>query len=277
MMVSGTSYRNGSWVWLPAAVFFTLAGLIYWLDLNTSLFIWANISGSQFSEAFWSYLTILGDTLVAVVLVLPFARRYPQVVWAIMIALILGAIIVRTGKNFFDVPRPPAVLPADSFHVIGKAYNRQSFPSGHSFTAFTIAAIWVFHCVRHRLVFVSILTLALVVALSRIMVGVHWPVDVFASAGAGWLTGWISVIISRKIHWGLSIWGRRIILLLLVVSAVALAFHNTDYPLANQLQKIIIVIGGFTGFIYLFNAFSAPEQVVMRKDGRVNISSVAKQ
>lgn len=273
MIVSGTSYSNSSWIWLPPVFFFVLAGLIYWLDLNTSLFIWTNIAASQLPDAFWSNLTILGDALVVVVLVLPFARRYPQVIWAMIIALIIGAIVVRTGKNWFDVLRPPAVLPAESFHLIGKAYNRNSFPSGHSFTAFAIAAIWVFHCVQHRLIFMSILTIALAVGISRIVVGVHWPVDVFAAAGAGWLTGWISVVISRKVHWGLGVWGRRVILSLLVISAIALAFHHTDYPLADEFQRLIVAIGGFTGFIYLFNSISSPEQVEMQKDGRVAISS----
>lgn len=272
MIVSGTDYRNASWIWMPPAIFFMLAGLIYLLDLNKSLFIWINLAGSFLPDMFWSWFTILGDTLVAVVLILPFARRYPQVVWTVMIALILGAIVIRTGKNLFHIPRPPAVLPPESFHLIGKAYYRHSFPSGHSFTAFTFAAILVFHCVKHRIVFMGIMLVALIVGISRIIVGVHWPADVFAGAGAGWLTGWVSVLISRKLHWGLTLWGRRITLTLLTLSAVALAFHNTDYPLASELQKMIIAVGGFTGFIYLFNAFTRPDQVTMQKDGRVIVT-----
>jgi undecaprenyl-diphosphatase len=110
-----------------------------------------------------------------------------------MAALTLGAVVGGLAistllKSGFDRPRPDLV-PHDSF-----VYTA-SFPSGHSMMAavtyLTLAAMLcrVQPSLRLRVfLLLAALLVTLLVGLSRVYLGVHWPSDVLAgwSAGAAW-------------------------------------------------------------------------------------------
>ncbi len=248
--------RSDPWVWLPALSAIILALLVWLWQLNEPLFLFLNEAGKLIPETVWSSLTVLGDTLIAVLLVLPFAYRYPRLVWAMMIALVLGTLVVRTGKNLFDVARPPAILDLQQIHVIGPAHRRDSFPSGHSLTAFIMAALWVFLIARSLWLRLTLIILAALVGLSRVMVGVHWPVDVLVGAALGWLIGCASVALSWRWAWGMRDVPQTLFLILLLLSVIALAFHQTHYPLARWLQDVVIIVAGMSGSIQLYERFA---------------------
>jgi len=97
-------------------------------------------------------------------------------------------------KNFFDRPRPDLV-------PHGSYVYTSSFPSGHSMmSAITFLSIGALlasaqqnlHIRAYLLGIAAFLTL--MVGLSRVYLGVHWPTDVLAgwTAGAGWaLLCWV--------------------------------------------------------------------------------------
>lgn len=102
-----------------------------------------------------------------------------------------GLLISSTAKAFFDRPRPELV-PYDAF------VNTSSFPSGHSMMAAVVyltLGVLVARTLPQRRLKVYVLSLAviatLLVGISRVYLGVHWPTDVLA----GWLAGflWASV------------------------------------------------------------------------------------
>lgn len=76
---------------------------------------------------------------------------------------------------------------------IGYEYN--SFPSGHATTVFALAAALSLFFPRWRVPFFS---LAVVVGLSRIIVGAHYPSDVMAGAYVGAMTVVLLVLFSRR-------------------------------------------------------------------------------
>lgn len=101
----------------------------------------------------------------------------------------LGAMAVSSGlKQLIDRPRPDLV-------PHGAVVYTASFPSSHSMqsaaTYLTMGALLA-QVQKRRRVKAFILAIALIVTLlvgiSRIYLGVHWPTDVLAgwSAGAGW-------------------------------------------------------------------------------------------
>lgn len=77
---------------------------------------------------------------------------------------------------------------AFSFQNLFNDWTFQSFPSGHSATAVAMAFVIGFMCPP---LFPILLVVGLVVALSRVPVGMHYPTDVFAGILVGMLGAYL--------------------------------------------------------------------------------------
>ncbi|WP_130804856.1 phosphatase PAP2 family protein [Acinetobacter ihumii] len=91
-------------------------------------------------------------------------------------------------KWCFDRPRPPEL-----YHLV-HSYGA-SFPSAHSVYAATLATLVILLAQRHthRLFFITIACLwLLIMGLSRVYAGVHYPTDVLAGWSIGFI--WISLL-----------------------------------------------------------------------------------
>lgn len=115
------------------------------------------------------------------------ARRYRTALFA-SIAVPGGILLSTVMKMGFDRPRPDLV-PHEAM-----VYTA-SFPSGHSMmsavTYFTLAALLIRVQPALRLkayLLILAILLTLLVGISRVYLGVHWPTDVLAgwTAGASW-------------------------------------------------------------------------------------------
>jgi undecaprenyl-diphosphatase len=96
-------------------------------------------------------------------------------------ALATTFILVQFIKVVIAYPRPFAVLPQTVLLIPDQA--GYSFPSMH--TALTVAAAMSIF-VHHRRLGLLLLLLALLVGISRIYVGVHYPIDVVVGGLIGW-------------------------------------------------------------------------------------------
>jgi len=220
------------------------ASLIGALDLNQSLFLWLNqlglsdsLNGNTVHDHFWSSATLLGDTLAAFTLLALFLRKRPDIVWALFLAALFTTAWVHGLKNGVDSLRPLAILGPDSVHVIGAALNKYSFPSGHTATAFTLAAVI---CLRgvHPALAITALLLATLAGVARAMVGAHWPIDILFGALGGWVAALIGVRLYAR--WPLPARPAVHITLTLILFACALSlllFHDSGYPLALPMQQ----------------------------------------
>ena len=212
-------------VWLLpllTGIIFLILILFNW---NQPLFLALNRIGPATSESLWAHITVLGDTLVALALCLPLWRRRPDLVWALLFAVVLSALWVHVLKQAADVPRPPAVL--QGLHVIGPAYKAGAFPSGHATTAFTIAGLFALGFRSPVLTTVSLLV-ALAIGLSRMVVGVHWPLDVLAGVFGGWLCAAAGLRIGKRTeNFGRKAWVQWILGLLLVACCLVLIYGNS--------------------------------------------------
>ena len=220
---------------VAAVLFITVAGL----DVNAPLFLVLNKLGSATSDALWANVTVLGDGMVAFALCLPLWRRRPDILWALAFLAIFGTLWVHGMKPLVDVARPPAVL-GDQVHIIGRAYKAHSFPSGHATTAFALAGLLALG-IASRAWIAGVVALATVVAISRAVVGVHWPLDILAGAFGGWLCAVLAHWLGQRTrNFGERPWVQWILAALLTACAVALvAGYPDDYPQALLFQRMI--------------------------------------
>jgi undecaprenyl-diphosphatase len=110
------------------------------------------------------------------------SRRLPVTFLAAAAAAGAASLAVTPLKDLFERARPPE---ADlGLGALVALPENASFPSGHSATAFAAATAVAIMCPRLRPV---VLILAAAVALSRVYLRVHFPLDVLAGGilGAG--------------------------------------------------------------------------------------------
>ncbi len=238
------------WTWLVPLICLLSAGTIITFDANQRLFLFFNHwAHGNFGTMFWANTTILGDSLVAFSLLGLLARKRPDIVWALLIAALFAAAWVHLLKPLFHIPRPLAALGADMVHVIGVELRRNSFPSGHTTTAFTLAGVI---CLRgvHPALAALVLLLATLAGISRAVVGAHWPLDILAGAFGGWLAAVIGVALSKKWPAPMGRTAQTVIgLVLLACGLVLLFWHDVQYPAVVLQMGIGVVsmvsVGGY--------------------------------
>jgi len=118
--------------------------------------------------------------LVTLMLWLLQVPGYQSFTLLLAIALVIERALYFTLKNSLKRRRPQQAVPG--FHSLIKASDQFSFPSGHSSGAFLLAtALIVLIAGSSAVLFLW----AVSVALSRVLLGVHFPGDTVAGAFMG--------------------------------------------------------------------------------------------
>jgi len=237
--------------WLVIGVPLLALVLLFSVEIggvDTSLFYAFNGLSRYTGPGVWAHITILGDGLVTAVLFLPWIRKYPERVWAGVIGALLMVLILRLFKGMWGLPRPLAVLPVETVEVIGPGHRRGSFPSGHTATFFLLLGIWALSN-RNRVASVLLVIPGILVGVSRMAVGVHWPTDVLAGAALGWTSAWLGLRWAEQAPWGMRRTGQVILGILLLIGAlVLLLIDHTGYPGVLLFQRglagLCLVFGG---------------------------------
>ncbi len=150
-------------------------------------------------------VTLITLTVVAVAGFLIAARRYGPALYVVA-SVVTGTMLSQGLKSVYARPRPDIAPHLDVIHTA-------SFPSGHALVTtvcyLTLGAL-VMGLVESRRVRVYVLTMAIAVSvlvgISRVYLGVHWPSDVAAgwSLGTAWavLTFLVLKYVRRARHWG---------------------------------------------------------------------------
>lgn len=232
---------------LAQLTFFALALLViafigYQLQGYHFAFPEINSLASHIPEWVLHNMTVFGDGTLILSLVLALANRNVQLHWVVFWAAIIGAIVSNTLKGYFDAPRPPAVLIAGEFLQFGKMYKQYSFPSGHTLTAFLIAAVGYYFASRAWQK-VGFIALGVMVGLSRIWLGVHWPIDTLVGGALGIFCGSAAVVIGSRWRSGINPVMHGFILFLLVVAALLCLLDKNDYQYALPMLYVVALLG----------------------------------
>lgn len=160
------------------------------IESDANLFLYLNtLFSTPGWSGFFSQVTHLGNGWGQALLVLPgmyflsrdkFRTHFP----AMVITAALGGLLVVGAKEVVRRPRPPAHFAAEnvSIHTPQGEPSDYSFPSGHTQTAFSTAGYLSFLFPVLSPIF---LLLAALVGVSRVALGVHFPLDVAVGAALG--------------------------------------------------------------------------------------------
>lgn len=219
---------------VPALLLALLAGVIDSIGIDAPLFLALNKAFSVFPDAAWANLTVLGDALVTLALLTLLASRYPMLLPAGLLAGLFATVLTRSLKPLLEVDRPLSVL-GEQVHTIGIDLHNFSFPSGHTTAAFVLAGVYALVLQRDRLT-ALLFCVALLVGLSRIAVGAHWPLDALSGATLGWCSAWMGWKLASNWQWSQSRLGQRVMAGIFLLFSLLLFTLKTGYPQAFWLQ-----------------------------------------
>lgn len=123
-------------------------------------------------------------------------------VLALTVAVIVASVVYRA--------RPFLTLPSGQVHLLIPHSNDSSFPSDHATGSAAFAAgMWRSPDRSARWVFAGT---ALLVGISRLIAGVHWPSDILVSLVLGGLVAWgtfaLEPLLRPLLDWILQLFGR---------------------------------------------------------------------
>jgi undecaprenyl-diphosphatase len=173
--------------------------------LSETLLAWDSAVSALGEEVRWAPLTlvfVLASTwfvkwplIVAVGGCFDAKRRcFPRAACAAALAVTTTALLVTVFKELFDRARPPVADPG--LDPVGVVPDSASFPSGHAATAFAaaVAVALVYPRLGRPLV-----ALAVVIAVSRVYLGVHYALDVAVGTALGIAVGVAAAYAVRRL------------------------------------------------------------------------------
>ena len=126
---------------------------------------------------------------VVLLFALGYKRQFPELIRIVLVCGI-SFILVSVFRFFFNAKRPYAMYEYEP--VVAKEKEGQSMPSRHVFSAFVIAMAFAYINWKFSIIFFVVATL---IAIHRVIVGVHFIKDVVVGALIGIVSGVIGFFI----------------------------------------------------------------------------------
>jgi membrane-associated phospholipid phosphatase len=197
--------------WVVASVSALVVVATYWMALQpgadeaqTAVVRWINDPPPPFGAVLAATNSLFRPVPLAVVALALFAwimvtargsARW-EVLRAMVIGFALAELITQVLKRTADQTRPTASIPGLDVHGYPKDPFGNAYPSAHTSVAVgLVAALWPWLTRPQR---VAGATVALLVALNRLYIGAHWPVDVIGGAAIGVFAGAVCWLVAAR-------------------------------------------------------------------------------
>ncbi len=176
-------YKN-KYFFIPYLIFLLICSTLLLLFSKTELHILSNEANSPFFDTFFKYATYLGDgTMIAILFIGLLFIRY-RYAFAFLTGSLLTSLIVNIFKKvvFHGMYRPSKyfeLYESYKLHLIEgvKLHSLQSFPSGHTATAFNLFLTMAL-MVNNNILKFFFFVMAVLVAYSRVYISQHFLVDI---------------------------------------------------------------------------------------------------
>lgn len=143
---------------------------------------------------FFKWITHLGGARVTIAVPLILLAVGPLELRLVCLvalgSLVISHVIVQLTKRVFRRIRPYLSIPKATVH--GFLFKDHSFPSGHSTAVFAIVTPFAIY---DSFLAPILLVMAFTVAVSRVVLGVHYPSDVAAGSILGALTAFLGCLL----------------------------------------------------------------------------------
>jgi membrane-associated phospholipid phosphatase len=209
--------------------------------MTSDLIKWIQSFHSDWLDQFFILVTMLGEEYFYIaILGLIYWNINKQTARFLVLILALSATFNGAIKEIVGYSRPIGEEGIRSIYT--DTAEGTSFPSGHTqnATAFFGSAGLV---AKSPLLWIVFLTLIFLVAISRLYLGVHWPLDVVAGIGFGVLSIAAGKFIYDKCEREGEFWPYFVILVLAVVSVFFL--DSSAY-----IKAVALLIGYLVGYFF---------------------------
>jgi membrane-associated phospholipid phosphatase len=174
-----------------------------YVKIQEPIFFYFNNLLGQFSSIEHN-LTQIGDETIIFSFLTLFLVKAPKIWESLLSASIVSLIFSSLLKMIFWIPRPQQIYDNSKITIIGvRAIGFSSLPSGHSITIFTTLTVILFAFLpkKHHNKVMYITAFVIIgfgIAMSRVGVGAHHPLDVVIGCIIGYICGLLGIFISKK-------------------------------------------------------------------------------
>ena len=182
--------KDNNYFLLPCVVLWIVGMVFLALYDKISIQLWFNEFYADWQNYPWLFVTFMGDTtffIICVIFSFFFSRRCALYLVVMGLSIMIVSYVL---KQIFDEPRPLTVFTELGIFDMVKTVpgyelrSWNSFPSGHTISAFGLFCMMAFFLKKHYLKLL-VMVVAVLVAYSRVYLMQHFYVDVYVGSMIG--------------------------------------------------------------------------------------------
>ncbi len=148
---------------------------------------------------FAEYLQYFLMAVLFFFLIKNFKKYLPMVIVGLSASMLARFGIAEMIRFFWHRARP---FVENSVNLLLNHDNSYSFPSGHAAFFFALSAVIYHYNKKTGIIFFVV---SLLISVSRVFCGVHWPLDILGGIIVGIFSAWLALLLGRR----MSLAGRK--------------------------------------------------------------------